>query len=47
MDLKICDFSDSNLYGVEFYKTKFYEVKLDGANLKRSSLENRVEMIYD
>jgi len=47
MDLKFCDFSNSNLYGVEFYKTKFYEVKLDGANLKRSSLEHRTEFIYD
>jgi len=45
MDLKICDFSHSNLYGVEMYKTKLFEVKLNGANLKRSSLEARVDLI--
>ena len=45
MDLKICDFSRSNLYAVEMYKTKLYEVKFNGANLKRSSLEGRVDLI--
>ncbi|MEA1892065.1 MAG: DUF2169 domain-containing protein [Campylobacterota bacterium] len=47
MDIKICDFSNSNLYAVEMYKTKLFEVKLDGANLKRSNLEGRVEFIYE
>ena len=45
MDLKLCDFSRSNLYGVEMYKTKLYEVNFTGANLKRSNLEGRVDLI--
>jgi len=45
MDMKICDFSNANLYAVEMYKTKLFEVKLDGANLKRSNLEGRVDLI--
>ena len=49
MDMKKCDFSKSNLYGVEMYKTKLFEVNFNGANLKRSNLENRVDLIgtYD
>ena len=47
MDLKFCDFSHANLYGVEFYKSKLYEVKFDNANLTKSNLDKRVGMIYD
>ena len=45
MDMKICDFSHSNLYAVEMYKTKLFEVNFSGANLKKSMLENRVNLI--
>ena len=47
MQMKSCDFSQSNLYGVEMYKIELFEVNFNGANLKRSNLEGRVELIYD
>ena len=47
MQMSRCDLSHSNLYAVEMYKTKLFEVDFTGANLKRSSLDGRVELIYD
>jgi len=45
--LQNCDLSYANLYAVAFYKIKLHESIFTGANLKKSGLENRLELIDD
>ncbi|MEA1892069.1 MAG: DUF2169 domain-containing protein [Campylobacterota bacterium] len=43
--LQNCNLDYANLYSVEFYKIKLHETSFKGANLKRSGLQNRLELV--